>query len=289
MPTPICEQVIIDQIEKHAASEPNIEVGGVLVGDSDQDGTTVVAALPALKAVGLRANVTFTHEVWEEVLQIVDRDHKGSRIVGWYHSHPGFGIFLSEYDKFIHKNFFSNEGSVALVVDPHSKERGWFGWVKGEIKLLGKIEPEIKPAAPVATSAKPTSKGLSVVLVAVLAAAVGIGVGWSLRSPVAQKTRVASADPTPSFSDNGELEAALAEQLRLEGELEATKAGLFEFQQSGPFTWMYEVKPGDTLWRISEFIYGSGDHATDLAKLNEIADPTLLQPGQMLKVRMRNP
>ena len=28
-------------------------------------------------------------------------------LVGWQHTHPGFGIFLSGYDLFIHRNFFA--------------------------------------------------------------------------------------------------------------------------------------------------------------------------------------
>src|SRR4029453_14212343 len=48
---------------------------------------------------------------------------------GWYHSHPGFGVFLSDYDVFIHKNFFTATHQIAWVFDPHSDSEGCFGWV----------------------------------------------------------------------------------------------------------------------------------------------------------------
>jgi proteasome lid subunit RPN8/RPN11 len=40
------------------------------------------------------------------------------RIVGWWHSHPGFGCFLSTTDVKTQKYFFPESYQVALVVDP---------------------------------------------------------------------------------------------------------------------------------------------------------------------------
>jgi proteasome lid subunit RPN8/RPN11 len=57
-------------------------------------------------------------------------DHQ---IVGWHHTHPGFGIFLSRHDEFFHRNFFSQPWQVALVVDPQRGELGFFQWLDGEI------------------------------------------------------------------------------------------------------------------------------------------------------------
>ncbi len=40
------------------------------------------------------------------------------RIVGWWHSHPGFGCFLSTTDVKTQEYFFPESYQVALVVDP---------------------------------------------------------------------------------------------------------------------------------------------------------------------------
>ncbi|MFX1502433.1 MAG: Mov34/MPN/PAD-1 family protein [Promethearchaeota archaeon] len=40
------------------------------------------------------------------------------RIVGWWHSHPGFGCFLSATDVKTQKYFFPESYQVALVIDP---------------------------------------------------------------------------------------------------------------------------------------------------------------------------
>ena len=46
----------------------------------------------------------------------------------------------------------------------------------------------------------------------------------------------------------------------------------------------YEVKDGDTLWSISEKLYGSGYNWVDLAKANEISTPDVIESGSKLKV-----
>ena len=68
-----------------------------------------------------------------------DESYPNERIVGWYHSHPGFGVFLSEHDTFIHQNFFSSPDQVAWVYDPHTDEEGCFGWIDGEMHRIANI------------------------------------------------------------------------------------------------------------------------------------------------------
>jgi proteasome lid subunit RPN8/RPN11 len=47
------------------------------------------------------------------------------RIVGWYHSHPGQGLFLSQTDAETHMQFYQfSPYAVSLVVDPRSSEFG---------------------------------------------------------------------------------------------------------------------------------------------------------------------
>lgn len=47
------------------------------------------------------------------------------RIVGWYHSHPGHGLFLSQTDLQTHMGFHQfTPYAVSLVADPKSGEFG---------------------------------------------------------------------------------------------------------------------------------------------------------------------
>jgi proteasome lid subunit RPN8/RPN11 len=56
--------------------------------------------------------------------------------VGWYHTHPGFGIFLSNMDLFIHRNFFPQKWHIALVLDPVNKKSGYFCWDKKQERIM---------------------------------------------------------------------------------------------------------------------------------------------------------
>jgi hypothetical protein len=76
----------------------------------------------------------FTHETWEYVHSEADKKYPEYKIIGWIHTHPSFGIFLSEYDKFIQQNFFNGENQVAYVVDPIQKTEGFYFWINEKIE-----------------------------------------------------------------------------------------------------------------------------------------------------------
>ena len=132
-----CEAV--RQIRQHARASSKAEVCGVLIGAEEARATVVQASIPGANAVQGGSHVTFTQDTWEHIYRIKDRDFPEARIVGWYHSHPGFGVFLSDHDTFIHKNFFSAPQQVAWVYDPHSDEEGCFGWIGSKLERLSRI------------------------------------------------------------------------------------------------------------------------------------------------------
>ena len=123
-------------IRQHARAHMKTEVCGVLIGEQRGDVVEVQASIQALNAAQAGTHVTFTQDAWEEIYKVKDEKYPEHRIVGWYHSHPGFGVFLSEHDTFIHKNFFSAPNQVAWVYDPHTDEEGCFGWFDGEIERI---------------------------------------------------------------------------------------------------------------------------------------------------------
>ena len=51
-----------------------------------------------------------------------NRNDDNLRVVGWWHSHPGIGCFLSGTDISTQKYFFPEAYQVALVVDPIKDE-----------------------------------------------------------------------------------------------------------------------------------------------------------------------
>jgi proteasome lid subunit RPN8/RPN11 len=138
-PTLVVDSEVVRQIRQHARSSSKTEVCGVLIGQDRDRRIEVAACIEGQNAEEAGAHVTFTQDTWEHIYAIKDQKYPQERIVGWYHSHPGFGVFLSDHDTFIHKNFFSSPGQVAWVFDPHSDEEGCFGWVGDRIERLTQI------------------------------------------------------------------------------------------------------------------------------------------------------
>jgi len=59
-------------------------------------------------------------------------------IVGWYHSHPGYGCFMSDTDQQTQIAGFSERFHVALVVDPVKKQMKAFRMAHGPKVAQGK-------------------------------------------------------------------------------------------------------------------------------------------------------
>jgi proteasome lid subunit RPN8/RPN11 len=127
------------EIWKHASTNTNVEICGVLVGQlaRDENGPFLIvsASIRGEAATTKFAEVTFTHETWSAINSEMDSKYTDRSIVGWYHTHPDFGIFLSDRDRFIQENFFSGPGQVAFVVDPIRNVEGVFIWRDGKPDL----------------------------------------------------------------------------------------------------------------------------------------------------------
>jgi proteasome lid subunit RPN8/RPN11 len=138
-PVVVMEAEVARKIRQHARTSMKAEVCGVLIGSTEHERMMVEACIQGINATQGGAHVTFTQDTWEHIYKIKDKEYPDRKIVGWYHSHPGFGVFLSEHDLFIQQNFFSNPQQVAWVYDPHTDEEGCFGWIGDKIEKLTAI------------------------------------------------------------------------------------------------------------------------------------------------------
>jgi len=131
-------QAVYKEIHKFTQNKTTDESGGMLVGTTIEEfGKTNIVISGFVEAKYCEATPTtlkFTHETWEYVHKEIEKKHKGKKIVGWIHTHPDFGIFLSEYDRFIHQNFFSDDNQVAYVVDPIQNIEGFYFWINGNLE-----------------------------------------------------------------------------------------------------------------------------------------------------------
>ncbi len=139
-------ETALAEVNSHAAEEPEHEIGGILVGsviDGPRPVVLVEAVIRGHAMAHSRGSVTFTHETWNEINAVKDNQYPDLKVVGWYHSHPGFGLFLSGHDLFIHQNFFNTPWQVAIVADPLAKSWGCFTWHGQELSQ----EPDVHTVA----------------------------------------------------------------------------------------------------------------------------------------------
>lgn len=127
---------LLQGLEEHAASSPHCEVGGLLFGQADVGGSRlqlmVTGALPAESFDAGPLHLTFTHETWNRLRRRRAAEYAGDLVVGWYHTHPGLGVFLSGLDLGLHARIFAVQPwCVALVLDPVRRRRAFF-WPRGD-------------------------------------------------------------------------------------------------------------------------------------------------------------
>ncbi len=108
------------------------EHGGVLIGRPYYDPGEARAfvfiqmAIPALDTEGSSVHLQFTGETWAFISRRIEEEFPDQMVVGWYHSHPGLGVFMSSTDRATQKAFYNHSWSIAVVVDPSARRTGWF-------------------------------------------------------------------------------------------------------------------------------------------------------------------
>lgn len=131
------KQDVYKQIEKHSKTDTSKELGGILIGKHltylEKSYVVISAYIEARFTDSSSSTLTFTHKSWEYIHSEHNRLHADKKIVGWHHTHPNYGIFLSGHDMFIHENFFNLPWQIAYVVDPIENTRGFFQWQEGKV------------------------------------------------------------------------------------------------------------------------------------------------------------
>lgn len=160
----------------HAKESLNAEVCGVLVGQVCEDDfgqfVSVEGAIRGSAARKGATHVTFTQETWTQIHEEKEKSHPKLQIVGWYHTHPGFGVEFSEMDRFVQRNFFSAPSQIAFVTDPLGGAEAILANVDGDVQPVSRFwvegrerrcqnlsDSEAAPAASGAVSAE-TEKAL---------------------------------------------------------------------------------------------------------------------------------
>ncbi|UCE72819.1 MAG: hypothetical protein JSV56_07225 [Methanomassiliicoccales archaeon] len=122
-------------------SEEWVECMGFLVGDVIDGKVEIKDAIPMVH--GNLVEVEFQEEHYAKADEINQTLTDKNWVVGWYHTHPGHGLFLSPVDKVNQSGYQSmNPKAVALVFDPSKFRDG--GELEEYIKVFRLKEPELR-------------------------------------------------------------------------------------------------------------------------------------------------
>ncbi|MGP8070588.1 MAG: Mov34/MPN/PAD-1 family protein [Candidatus Bathyarchaeia archaeon] len=133
--TVLVDKGVLDSIFA-AANGKQHEIGGILSGtahtipNSDSYLTHVKRSLVGFGSDGSPVHMQFTSKSWEAIQ--AEASSPSDTILGWFHTHPGLGVFMSGTDRRTQKYFFSQPWQVSLVVDPKTEKYDFFAGEESE-------------------------------------------------------------------------------------------------------------------------------------------------------------
>lgn len=121
----------LEALTKHLEADVSVEHGGILFGQAYTDSehgiyVEITAAVAAPRTIGTGVHLEFTPETWQGIMNYAKKAHIEANIVGWYHSHPNLGVFMSGTDMRTQRAFFSHPWCVSIIYDPVRNKIGYF-------------------------------------------------------------------------------------------------------------------------------------------------------------------
>ncbi|KAH8887116.1 26S proteasome regulatory subunit rpn11-like protein [Thozetella sp. PMI_491] len=111
---------------RHGRAGVPMEVMGLMLGEFVDDFTVRVVDVFAMPQSGTGVSVEAVDPVFQmKMMDMLRQTGRPESVVGWYHSHPGFGCWLSSVDINTQQSFEQlTPRAVAVVVDPIQSVKG---------------------------------------------------------------------------------------------------------------------------------------------------------------------
>ncbi|KGQ01021.1 26S proteasome regulatory subunit rpn11 [Paracoccidioides lutzii Pb01] len=111
---------------RHGRAGVPMEVMGLMLGDFVDEFTVRVVDVFAMPQSGTGVSVEAVDPVFQtKMMEMLRQTGRPETVVGWYHSHPGFGCWLSSVDINTQQSFEQlTPRAVAVVVDPIQSVKG---------------------------------------------------------------------------------------------------------------------------------------------------------------------
>ena len=216
----------------------------------------------------------------------------GEEILGWAHTHPGFGVFLSNFDKQQHQRFFTAPWQVAYVMDTQAHERAAYrvvddAWIRleGYYVLRDMAENEVGIALDRPSPWLRMVVAVLIVFLLIIGGTAGYPIVRDMffpPKPVEQIVEQTTIDPEPVVTMQP-VEA----QIPARSEPSVTKppeATHITPPPTVPRYVEYVVRRGDNLWSIAGELLGDPSLYRLIVEENGIKNPSALQVGDVLRV-----
>merc|ERR1712187_539841 len=111
---------------RHGRAGVPMEVMGLMLGEFVDEYTVQVVDVFAMPQSGTGVSVEAVDPGFQtKMMDMLRQTGRPESVVGWYHSHPGFGCWLSGVDINTQQSFEAlNQRAVAVVVDPIQSVKG---------------------------------------------------------------------------------------------------------------------------------------------------------------------
>merc|ERR1712158_79598 len=105
---------------KHGRAGVPMEVMGLMLGEYVDEYTVRVIDVFAMPQSGTGVSVEAVDPVFQaKMLDMLKQTGRPENVVGWYHSHPGYGCWLSGIDVMTQQTYqMVQDPAIAIVVDP---------------------------------------------------------------------------------------------------------------------------------------------------------------------------
>lgn len=143
------EQVYVSSLSllkmlRHGRAGIPMEVMGLMLGEFIDDYTVRIVDVFSMPQSGNSVTVEAVDPVFQtKMLDMLKQTGRQEMVVGWYHSHPGFGCWFSGTDINTQQSFEQlNSRAVGIVVDPVQSVRGkvvidCFRLINPQLMMLG--------------------------------------------------------------------------------------------------------------------------------------------------------
>lgn len=286
----------LDQFSHHHL---NGEHGGFLIGRKNDLKTAeqyeiIVERFVPIPQKSDASRLVISQEHYNSVKRALNIGDGGERIVGWAHTHPGFGVFLSNFDKEQHKRFFPEPWQIAYIMDNQGSKRAVYRLVEDEWKqiegyyVLRELgENEVGISAHKQGRPNPWLRvvlGFLVFFLLVAGATYAYTVvrQMLIKSEQVEQTVAQSepnAEPVPIVVGQPEPEVQTSWPVP-----EVPAQTSVAPPSTVPRYLEYTVKVGDTLWSIAQDLWGDPSLFRIIVNENNIQNPSSITVGTVLRV-----